>query len=95
MPIRARGAPVFVQGVAALLATPLGQNPDMTVAGEHPIGVLSQFLNIIIYHGFTLNLELCRFLRTLVKLVHMGGRNAVSPTPDFHNFRKAKDVPAL
>ena len=79
MPMGARCAPAFFQRVAEFLATPLGQNPDIKVAGfsdaeailsymdditiltsgtyQHHIAVLSRFLDKIIHHGFTLNLE--------------------------------------
>ncbi len=43
---------------------------------QHHIGVLSKLLDKIIYHGFTLNLGKCQFLRTSVKM-------GVSPTPDY------------
>ena len=64
--------------------------------------MLSRFLDTIIHHGFTLNLEKCQFLRTSVKLLgHIVGRMGVSPTPDyvmkvadFTNFRTVKDVQA-
>ncbi len=67
----ARCAPAFFQQVAEFLATPLGQNRDIKVAGftggshgvlsngtyQHHIGLISKFLDKIIHHGFTLNLE--------------------------------------
>jgi hypothetical protein len=92
MPMGARCAPAFFQRVAEFLATPLGQNLDIKVAGftggshgvfsyldditilsngtyQHHIGLISKFLDKIIHHGFTLNLEKCQFLRTSVKLL--------------------------
>ncbi len=93
----ARCAPAFFQRVAESLAMPLGQNPDIKVAGfadseailsyldditilsngtyQHHIGLLSKFLDKIIHHGITLNLEKCQFLRTSVNLLaHIVGR---------------------
>ncbi len=34
---------------------------------QHHIEVLARFLDKVIYHGFTLNLEKCQFLRTSVR----------------------------
>ncbi len=56
----------------------------------------------VIHHGFTLNLEKCRFLQTLIQLLgHTVGRLGVSPTPsyvakvaDFQHFTKVNDVQA-
>jgi hypothetical protein len=100
MPMGARCAPAFIQRVAEFLATPLGQHPDIKVAGfsqnesnlsytaditiltnltyQHHIEVLSRFLDKVIYHGFTLNLEECQFLRTSVKLL---GHTVGQPDP--------------
>ncbi len=72
---------------------------DITIlsngAYQHHIGLIFKFLDKIIHHGFTLNLEKCEILRTSVKLLgHIVGRMGVSPTPDyvlkvadFRNFR--------
>ena len=69
---------------------------------EFHIAYIGQFLDKLIHHGFTLNLEKCRFLQTSIKLLgHTVGRAGVSPTPsyvakvaDFQNFRVVKDVQA-
>jgi hypothetical protein len=69
------------------------------------IAYIGQFLDKLIHHGFTLNLEKCRFLQTSIQLLgHTVGRLGVSPTPtyvatgaevaDFQNFTRVKDVQA-
>ncbi len=60
---------------------------DITILKNqtYHIGSLTKFLDKIIYHGFTLNLEKCQLLRTSVKLLGvMVGRVGVSLTPDYH-----------
>ncbi len=66
------------------------------------IQYIGKFFDKIIYHGFTLNLEKCRFLKTSIQILgHTVSRKDVSPMPyyvtqvaDFQNFRVAKDVQA-
>ena len=79
---------------------------DLTVATkgtwqEH-VASLGRFLDRLIHHGFTLNLEKCCFLKTRVKLLgHTVSREGISATPDyvkkvadFTNFTTIKDVQA-
>ena len=69
---------------------------------QQHIAYLGKFLDKLIYHGFTLNLEKCRFLKISIELLgHCVGRDGISPTPtyvakvaDFQNFRVVKDVQA-
>jgi hypothetical protein len=64
------------------------------------VGRGGKFLDKIIHHGFNLNLEKCRFLKTSIQILgHTVGRAGVSPSPtyvskvaDFQNFRVVKDV---
>jgi hypothetical protein len=66
------------------------------------IQYIGQFLDKLIHHGFTLNLQKCRFLQLSIQLLgHTVGWLGVSPTPTyvakvagFQNFTKAKDAQA-
>jgi hypothetical protein len=69
---------------------------------QFQIQYIGQYLDKIIHHGFTLNLEKCRFLQTSSQLLgHTVGWLGVSPTPtyvakvaDFQHFTKVNDVQA-
>jgi hypothetical protein len=69
---------------------------------EH-VQSLDRFMERLVFHGFTLNLQKCVFLRTSMKLLgHVVGREGISASPDyvqkikdFTDFTTVRDVQAF
>ena len=63
--------------------TPVGLTVATRGTGQEHGASMGRFLDLLIHHGFTLNLETCCFLKTRVKLLgHTVSHEGISATPD-------------